>query len=94
MSTEIMETEALEIETERDLGTYFEAETYSPYALAKVVNKILSDAQIEKQLPPQMFYQYTSKGRIATINDERGSKRQVAREDAIEWTEKYLSKLA
>jgi len=72
------------------VSEYFSVETMSPYGLIKTVNKILADLQIDKTLPGPMGYTYCKKGYIPTIDD---AKKVVHRDDAIEWTEKYLAKL-
>ena len=66
----------------------------TPYACAKVVNEKLKEAGIKKQLPPQMFYSYTTgrlrKGLRPLIEcDEKG---RVSIEDLDAWFEKYLAK--
>jgi hypothetical protein len=54
------------------------------YAFAKVVNREIKAAGIEKVLPPQMFYTYFKKGFIkAEQHTESG---------AAEWAYKYISK--
>ncbi len=93
-----MTAEALEVQVDRNIEDYFTADTYTPYKLAQVVQGILVDAGVQKILPPQMFYQYTAlkngKQRIATVDGNAGKGRVVARDVAIEWTEKYLQKNA
>jgi hypothetical protein len=69
------------------LSDYFTAEQYSPYGMCKVVNEVLRDLGIEKVLPGPMFYTYTKKGYIPCTD------KKVARQDAIVWTEGYLTKL-
>lgn len=65
--------------------------TMTPYAAAKIANKVLEENGIEKTLPPQMLYTYTAKGYIKseTVN----GKRRVTREQLDEWLVKYVSKL-
>ena len=75
-----------DVQTIEDLLT---EEFYSPYKLAKAVNKILDNVGIEKVLPPQMFYTYVKKGYIKADDNKR-----ITREDAITWTEKYIAKYA
>jgi hypothetical protein len=84
------QTSTVETEETMEIAEYFEKETYSPYGLIKVVNKVLEDLGIDKVLPGPMGYTYCKKGYIATIDD---AKKVVAAEDAIEWTEKYITKL-
>jgi hypothetical protein len=67
---------------------------YTPYACASVVNEWLKEDGVEKKLPPQMFYQYTSpkKNYIETVVSEDG-KRLVTREALRTWYEtKYMKK--
>lgn len=65
--------------------------TYSPYQCAKVVNNQLHTLGIEKKLPPQMFYTYTSKGFITSHRDEN-NKVRVTHENLVQWFTKYLEK--
>jgi hypothetical protein len=76
--------------TSTSLETYFSLETYGPYKMRTVVNNILKDLGIEKELPGPMFYTYCNKGYIKTLDE---AKRIVSRDAAIEWTESYLTKL-
>lgn len=70
------------------IETFFEAETYSPYAMRNVVNKILKAIDKDaKELPGPMFYNYVNKGYI--VADEN---KKVTKANAIEWTNKYLAK--
>jgi hypothetical protein len=86
-------------ETTVGIETFFEADEYSPFQLAGIVNKLLAAAEIIdpktdkiKVLPAPMFYTYTKKGYIKTINDNRGDGRKVAKDVAVEWTSAYLAK--
>lgn len=85
------ENTVLETTDEIVIAEYFTAETYSPYGVIKHVNKVLKDLGIDKVLPGPMGYTYCKKGYIATIDTE---KKVVTREAAIEWTEKYVGRLA
>jgi hypothetical protein len=54
------------------------------YQFAKTVNTLLAAADIEKVLPPQMFYTYYKKGFIkAEAQTQAG---------AVEWAAKYVRK--
>jgi hypothetical protein len=54
------------------------------YQFAKTVNTLLAAADIEKVLPPQMFYTYYKKGFIkAEAQTQAG---------AVEWATKYVRK--
>lgn len=66
----------------------------TPYAAAKVVNAALKEAGVEKTLPPQMFYNYTSAriraGRAPFIEcNEEG---KITEEGLKKWMGKYLAK--
>jgi hypothetical protein len=65
-----------------------ETEIYSPYAIAKVLNAMRKALGFEKELPPQMLYQYASKG---MINGTKLSKR-FARDEVQAFSIKYLKK--
>jgi hypothetical protein len=78
------------ITEEKSITEYFTQETYSPYGVIKVVNEILKDAEVDKVLPGPMGYTYCKKGYIKTTDE---AKKVVSREAAIEWTEKYLTKM-
>lgn len=71
-----------------DFEAPFTKEVYTPYALAKVVNEIVvRQLRIrEKELPPQMFYNYSKNGMLDGV---KGSK-QISRENAIAFTKKYV----
>jgi hypothetical protein len=58
----------------------------SPYKAAKLVNKWLVDDEINKILPPQMFYTYVSKGYIKSTN------RLVEESDLSEWYQGYKTR--
>jgi hypothetical protein len=59
----------------------------TPYAAAKIVNAALAAAGVDKQLPPQMFYNYAKKGYIPT--DAAG---KISPADLEAWLAKYLAK--
>lgn len=60
--------------------------TLSPYACAKIVNAELKNLNIEKTLPPQMFYTYVNKGYIKSAD------KKVALEDLQTWFVAYVQK--
>jgi 2-keto-3-deoxy-6-phosphogluconate aldolase len=66
----------------------------TPYGAAKIVNAELKANGIEKVLPPQMFYNYTTarlnKGKSPMIKFtfEGG----IDREDLARWTKAYIAK--
>jgi hypothetical protein len=68
-----------------------EAPTYSPYQCAKAVNEMFAASNIDKQLPPQMFYTYTKKGYIPSFTDAQG-KQKVTHQSLADWFIKYCTK--
>ena len=62
---------------------------YSGYAAAKVVNERLTSEGL-KNIPPQMIYNYVSKGYIPArkIN----GKKVIASEDLAAWLETYIAR--
>jgi len=59
---------------------------YTPYKCAKIVNEILKERNIERSLPPQMFYNYVSKGYIPSTD------KKVAHDELMKWFEGYFNK--
>jgi hypothetical protein len=88
-NTQVQNDESAETTTFQ-IEDYFENATYSPYGVIKVVNRILADLGIEKELPGPMGYTYCKKGYIRTSD---AAKKVVPSDAAIEWTSKYLAKL-
>lgn len=66
----------------------------TPYAASVIVNKLLADAGVDKVLPPQMFYNYTTarvrKGKTSFIELDSDNKITLSGLDA--WFTKYLAK--
>jgi hypothetical protein len=66
----------------------------TPYAAAKIVNAALAEAGLDKQVPPQMMYNYTSsrisKGKKPLIACTPEGK--ITPEGLQEWLTKYLTK--
>lgn len=66
----------------------------TPYAASKIVNTALKEAGVEKTLPPQMFYNYTSarvragKAPFIEVNKEG----EITEEGLKKWMVKYLAK--
>lgn len=81
-----------EVENEEVVGieTFF-ADEMSPYGMMVAVNKVLKALGSDKVLPGPMFYTYTKKGYIPTVDE---ANKRVAKADAVEWTEGYITKLA
>ena len=67
------------------ISDYFTDETYTGWKMTKVVNNILVNVGCNP-IPPQMIYQYISKGYIKSVN------KRVMKEVAIEWTEGYITR--
>ena len=81
-------------------------ENMTPYKAARFVNAALTKAGLEKQLPPQMFYNYTTgrinKGKaplieveaVETTNarGERITQHQIKAEALNTWLANYLAK--
>jgi hypothetical protein len=70
------------------------ATTVTPYGAAKLVNEHLAECNIDKQLPPQMFYNYTTAriraGKSPLIACDESGKIEL---DALAaWLEKYVAK--
>jgi hypothetical protein len=74
-------------QTELNLSDLITEAEYSPYGANKVANKVFKALGWEKELPPQMFYIYNSKGMLGV----KGSKKVTAQELEA-WLIKYLTK--
>jgi hypothetical protein len=77
-----------QIVSEYSIAEQFTEPTYTPYKVAKVVNKVLEDLGVDKVLPPQMFYTYAKKGYLTGVKEAK----VITRDEAIGWTEKYVVK--
>jgi hypothetical protein len=64
--------------------------TMTPYAAAKIVNAKLAELKIDKELPPQMLYNYTSKDYIDNIVVE--GKKRITNEGLNKWLVGYVKK--
>jgi hypothetical protein len=69
----------------------------TPYAAHKVVNNALEEAGVDKQIPAQMMYNYTSarllKNKKPLIECEVIEGKVVIKEEVLnEWIKKYLTK--
>lgn len=62
---------------------------FSGYKMSKVVNVRLVENSL-KEIPPQMIYQYISKGYIKSVTEN--GKRFVTEEVMNEWCDKYITK--
>lgn len=63
----------------------------TPYAAAKIVNARLAEEGIEKEIPPQMMYNYTKKNMIA--NEIVEGKKRITQAGLNEWLLGYVNKL-
>lgn len=81
------ENENLEVTVEAALKNEF----YSPYQFSKVVNSVTG-----RNLPPQMFYNYTKKNLIRSekkVNEETGKVSiLISKEVCATWLVKYIEK--
>ena|SRR2546423_864950 len=70
------------------------SELYTPYQCAKLVNKWFEEKEIDKTLPPQMFYTYVNKGYIKSQPVDRGTRtfQMVSAENLATWFAGYLEK--
>ena len=69
----------------------------TPYAAAKIVNEALNKAGVDKVIPPQMMYNYTTarvrKDKKPLIEVEIKDEKIFIKSDALEkWIEKYVAK--
>lgn len=78
----------------------FDKDSYTPYQMAGVVNKLLEKVGL-KTIPAQMIYQYCNKKYIVasriTVTMKKGKTEtregwSVKAEDAVSWTTKYITK--
>jgi uncharacterized protein YbjT (DUF2867 family) len=71
----------------------------SPYKAAGIVNALLLAEGIEKVLPPQMFYNYTTariradKAPLIPVVEVAEGKYEISLEGLGEWATKYIAKL-
>jgi hypothetical protein len=63
---------------------------YTPYECAAVVNTWLKQLEVAKELAPQMFYNYVSKGYI--VSEVHNEKKFVSAENLAEWFKGYHNK--
>jgi len=72
--------------------------TVSPYKAAKIVNQLLLDAGVDKVLPPQMFYNYTTariragKPSFIEVTEVGDNKFEITISGLNKWFEGYLAK--
>lgn len=70
----------------------------SPYTCHKIVNQKLKESGIDKTIPPQMMYNYTS-GRLSQNKNpliksfiNKDGKVEVDKDDFEKWLKAYLDK--
>ena len=66
--------------------------TMTPYTAAKIVNATLKSEGLRKEIPPQMMYNYASKGYVETkIVD---GKKRITEAGLQKWLVGYIAKLS
>lgn len=75
------------LSTDVNINDFITEASYSPYGAHKVVNSFFLAIGWEKVLPPQMFYNYNSKGMLGV----KGSK-QITSTELEVWLVKYVTK--
>jgi hypothetical protein len=70
-------------------GDEWQSITWTPYGIAKLINQTFQDLGSDKQIPPQMMYQYAAKGMI--VKGEKGRKTFTA-EEVGAFVIRYVSK--
>lgn len=58
----------------------------TPYKAAQIVNAALKENGIDKQIPPQMMYNY-KKNNIIDFDAKQGEKKSF-----VDWLERYIEK--
>jgi hypothetical protein len=81
-------TEETPLTLESVLEELVTEETYSPYALHKIVNGVFEVFGSTKRIPPQMMYNYAAKG---MLGNEKGTK-TITNDQAKTWITKYVPK--
>lgn len=62
--------------------------TVSPYKVAKIVNGVFEATNTDKRIPPQMMYQYASKGMISKGNKSK----EYTKDEVTTFVNKYTAK--
>ncbi|MGA2412772.1 MAG: hypothetical protein ABSG46_20610 [Candidatus Binataceae bacterium] len=65
----------------------------TPYQAAKIVNRKLIEAGIEKVLPPQMLYTYRKQGKFTSLKAEDG-RYMVEPMSFLAWCDSYIARVA
>lgn len=66
---------------------FSKVDSFTLYGVWKIVQQILDDTNSGKSIPSQMLYNYGAKQFIKNVD------KKVAREEAIRWSTKYLTKV-
>lgn len=80
------------LELEAEVPSALSTEALTPYQACQAVNGWLNDlwGGAHRGLPPQMIYNYVSKGYIKSIADVNGKSR-IRLNDLAEWFTKYTT---
>lgn len=70
-------------------GDEWESITWTPYGIAKLINQLFQDLGSDKQIPPQMMYNYDRNGMI--VRGQKNRKTYTA-EEVGAFAVKYVSK--
>jgi hypothetical protein len=76
-------------ELQEAIEEFVREDSMTGYRLAQLTNEILDSFEL-KNIPPQMIYNYISKGLIESV--VATGQRVVLREAAVEFLTKYVSK--
>lgn len=63
----------------------------TPYQAAKIVNARLVAEGIDKEIPPQMMYNYAKKNMIVSVLVE--GRQRITQDGLQSWLTKYIAKL-
>jgi hypothetical protein len=81
--------ETAKTELQEAIEEFVREDSMTGYRLAQLTNEILDSFEL-KNIPPQMIYNYISKGLIEAV--VANGQRVVLREAAVEFLTKYVSK--
>lgn len=85
---ETVEISLEEIVREISQTVFGKSETITAYKIAKVINGVFETVGNEKRIPPQMMYNYSSKGMI--VKGYKG--KEYTFDQTVEYVMKYTSK--
>jgi hypothetical protein len=69
-------------------GEEWENVAYSPYSIATIINAVFVEMGSDKQVKPQMMYNYARNGLINTIKGQK----QYTAEDAAAFIIRYVNR--